>query len=205
MFSHFSSVGHLEEECYKETVQIEYAELPTQTDMSIYEIYYINKYKPYYNKDYNYDETTTLIKLEELQWEPYCLLYDEIIPECRRTKKKSRTKKQKIVINYNQSKDWNIEQKIKQFLTNSDYVQITKNLYDRTSTFDLLEHYKKWCYLNNFETDIEDTTTKCLKKVASKLGIAPCEVPKPRRARGYRGIKCIEKPVCSPLLNQQIS
>ena len=41
----FSGHTHLPDECYSKVKKIEYIECPTETDMSIKELYYINKYR----------------------------------------------------------------------------------------------------------------------------------------------------------------
>lgn len=46
---HFSSSGHLSGECYDKVDVIEYTTFNTKPEMDIYEIYYINKWKPKYN------------------------------------------------------------------------------------------------------------------------------------------------------------
>lgn len=47
-----------------------YSKLNTSVEMSIYELYYINKYKPKYNLMDNYNESTNL-QLSELTFEHY--------------------------------------------------------------------------------------------------------------------------------------
>lgn len=67
MSQHFSKSGHLIKECYDNTEKIEVAELNSKNDMRIYEIYYISKYKPFYNKEFKNNESISLI-LPELKW-----------------------------------------------------------------------------------------------------------------------------------------
>lgn len=64
---HFST-GHLPDECYIATSYIESIKLKSQAEMNIYEMYYINIYKPKYNKQEKYDEVVTL-ELKELAWD----------------------------------------------------------------------------------------------------------------------------------------
>jgi len=53
-----------------EVVGIEYAELETEADMNVYEVYLINKYKPYLNKDDKaHDELT--IEIPEPEFHTY--------------------------------------------------------------------------------------------------------------------------------------
>jgi len=49
---------------------IEYTELQTEADMNLYEIYFINKYKPPLNVDDKARDNLT-ITLPELQWQPF--------------------------------------------------------------------------------------------------------------------------------------
>ena len=58
---HFSSTGHLPQECYAEVDKIEYIKLPTKIDMDIKELYYINKWKPKYNIKDKQEETLDLM------------------------------------------------------------------------------------------------------------------------------------------------
>ncbi|MBR5225606.1 MAG: GIY-YIG nuclease family protein, partial [Clostridia bacterium] len=45
LLSRFKGHQHLPDECYRQTLKIEYIECQTEADMSIKEIYYINKYR----------------------------------------------------------------------------------------------------------------------------------------------------------------
>lgn len=53
--THFSSQGHLPQECYDEVKRVDYLELKTKNDMKIKELYYISKYKPIFNTHDKYD------------------------------------------------------------------------------------------------------------------------------------------------------
>ena len=66
----FSGHYHLPEECYSSTRKIEYANCNSKADLSIYESYYINKFKPIYNTDLKYDDELTIV-LPELFWNTY--------------------------------------------------------------------------------------------------------------------------------------
>lgn len=56
--------------CYLSVSKIEFCELNTDVDLTIYEIYYINKYRPIYNKaDKGIKKMT--IQLPELEWKEY--------------------------------------------------------------------------------------------------------------------------------------
>ena len=49
MNQHFTK-GHLPAECYKSVASIEYMKWKTKSDAQVMEVYFINKYKPRYNK-----------------------------------------------------------------------------------------------------------------------------------------------------------
>lgn len=55
---------------YSAVSHIEYAECATKADMFLYEIYYINKWKPPYNVDDRADDELTL-SLPELSFQPF--------------------------------------------------------------------------------------------------------------------------------------
>lgn len=62
---HFSNYGHLPKECYENTIRVECIEFSTKVEMDIKEIYYINKFKPEYNKNYkDGEESPNLAALE---------------------------------------------------------------------------------------------------------------------------------------------
>lgn len=68
MKQHFSEKGHLNKECYERVITIEYIELKNDIDMSIKELYYINKWNPEYNKkDNNRNKCETIIS-EDKHW-----------------------------------------------------------------------------------------------------------------------------------------
>ena len=69
MGQHFTK-GHLPQKCYDEVVKIEYIQWKTKCDAQIMEVYYIQKYKPRYNKqDKRLDNLT--LELEEKEWKLY--------------------------------------------------------------------------------------------------------------------------------------
>ena len=77
MGQHFSSKGHLPKECYKSVAKIEYIHWETKSDAQIMEVYYINKYKPKYNKqDKRLDSLT--IQLDEKEWKTYEVLKRQV-------------------------------------------------------------------------------------------------------------------------------
>ena len=69
MGQHFTK-GHLPKECYNSVAKIEYIHWKTKSDAQIMEVYFINKYKPKYNKqDKRLDNLT--LKLDEKEWKLY--------------------------------------------------------------------------------------------------------------------------------------
>lgn len=70
MNQHFTDNGHLPQQCYDECMVIEYAELKSDNEMRIYEIYYISKFKPKYNVVYN-DENNLSFELPDVDWTVY--------------------------------------------------------------------------------------------------------------------------------------
>ena len=66
---HFTK-GHLPKSVYEEVAKIEYIQWKTKCDAQIMEVYYIQKYKPRYNKqDKRLDNLT--LELEEKEWKLY--------------------------------------------------------------------------------------------------------------------------------------
>lgn len=47
---HFNGYGHLSDSCYKSVWKIEYIKLDNEINALLLETYYINKYRPFYNK-----------------------------------------------------------------------------------------------------------------------------------------------------------
>lgn len=69
MFKHFHS-GHLSPECYSEVSSIRYIECKTDLEMTIKEIYFIDKYKPKYNSVFVNDESMDPIKeFDDIKWD----------------------------------------------------------------------------------------------------------------------------------------
>ena len=56
---HFEK-GHLPKQCYNSIARIEYIKYPTKSDAMIMETYFINKYKPVYNKLNKQNDAITL-------------------------------------------------------------------------------------------------------------------------------------------------
>lgn len=65
----FNKAMHKYIDIFKVT-KVEYAETKTVADMYLYEIYYINKYKPPINRDDKANDDLT-VKLPELEFKPY--------------------------------------------------------------------------------------------------------------------------------------
>lgn len=85
---------HLPKECYEETKKIEVVFLPTQKDMNLAEIYYISKFSPKYNKNYNVEGEVINIPipyLDELKWEKF----EEKPKRIKKVKKVRKKKKEK--------------------------------------------------------------------------------------------------------------
>jgi hypothetical protein len=67
---HFTINGHLPQDCYDDTLKVEYAILNSKVEMDIYELYYINKCLPKYNVSDKCEEDFNLC-LPELNWQTY--------------------------------------------------------------------------------------------------------------------------------------
>lgn len=73
--NHFSGYGHLPETCYKNISKVEYIACKSITEMSIKEIYFINKYNPLYNTKDKYEDSDifSLKIFDENKWTKYNL------------------------------------------------------------------------------------------------------------------------------------
>ena len=76
MNQHFTK-GHLPKECYKSVAKIEYIKWKTKSDAQVMEVYFINKYKPKFNKQDKRSDTLT-IQLEEKEWKTYQVLKKQV-------------------------------------------------------------------------------------------------------------------------------
>lgn len=91
--THLSTSGHLPDACYRRINKIEYIDFPTTTDMSIYELYFINKFKPEYNKR-DKEESNLSAKIPNIDsWKLYKDFttradkdFDSVIKELNETK-----------------------------------------------------------------------------------------------------------------------
>ena len=72
MNQHFTK-GHLPAECYKSVASIEYMKFKTKSDAQVMEVYFINKYKPKFNK-LNKKSDALTINLGEENWKVYQVL-----------------------------------------------------------------------------------------------------------------------------------
>lgn len=68
MNQHFGTTGHLPSECYLSVETIEYIKIKSKIDMDIKELYYINKWKPFYNNQNKYDEELSISIDENEDW-----------------------------------------------------------------------------------------------------------------------------------------
>lgn len=59
---------HLPQPCYENLNKILYTEISNLTDLAIYEIFLIDKYKPEYNKEFNYASTSNLKISMNCKW-----------------------------------------------------------------------------------------------------------------------------------------
>lgn len=66
---------HSIEQLQSETDHIDFAMVPSEADMRMYELFYINKYQPKYNKRDLYKDGNT-INLPELTFQPYLTTSD---------------------------------------------------------------------------------------------------------------------------------
>lgn len=63
--------GHLPSKCYNQVARIEYIQYPTKADAMIMETYYINKFKPIYNKQSKQMDCVTIHIDKEKEWKLY--------------------------------------------------------------------------------------------------------------------------------------
>lgn len=72
MIQHFRTDGHLSDDCYDDVASVFYCQLNTKIEMDIYELYYIDKYRPNYNVMgiYESNEISNII-LPCVEWHDY--------------------------------------------------------------------------------------------------------------------------------------
>ena len=158
MNCHFGTSGHLPQECYRKTVKIEYAICESKTQMDIYEIYYINKFKPFYNTVDKNDEEDMIMQLPEKQWFVYnddnedynnkiIQDYEKIFYENEILKKENVELKESLKsTNCEKSED---ENKIPYSFTLKEIIEIYRNCKSET-----LEFYSKWIINNELCYDM---------------------------------------------------
>lgn len=71
IMQHFTGNGHLKSECYRQVKKIQYMQCKNDSDMKDKEIYFINKYKPKYNKVYIYEGNVHNTNYDLIQWHEY--------------------------------------------------------------------------------------------------------------------------------------
>lgn len=81
---HFNKNGHLPKECYKSVWKIEYIKVDSELNALLLETYYINKYRPKYNKlNKTYKATSTdNVNLKEIKenWKTYKVVHQSLAP-----------------------------------------------------------------------------------------------------------------------------
>lgn len=70
MANHFQR-GHLDQSCYNQIAKIEYKKYKTKSDAQVMEVFYINQYKPKYNKLNKQDDAITIKIEDEQSWKTY--------------------------------------------------------------------------------------------------------------------------------------
>ena len=76
MNQHFTK-GHLPKSVYEEVAKIEYIKHKTKSDAQVWEVYFINKYKPRYNTLNKKNDVLT-IDLGEENWKVYQVLKQQV-------------------------------------------------------------------------------------------------------------------------------
>ena len=74
---HFTK-GHLPKQCYNSVARIEYIRYKTKSDAMIMETYFINKYKPIYNKLNKQNDAITLELDAKEEWKTYRIYQNEV-------------------------------------------------------------------------------------------------------------------------------
>lgn len=76
MEQHFSGRGHLEKEQYEKVRHVEYIEVPTISDMTLTEAYFIQKWNPLFNKvkyeNFNQEGSLSSVIIESI-WKEFML------------------------------------------------------------------------------------------------------------------------------------
>ena len=81
---HFSKNGHLSKDCYNSVWKIEYIKVDSEINALLLETYYINKYRPKYNKLNKTYKATSLkdVNLKEIKdnWRTYKIVNGNLNP-----------------------------------------------------------------------------------------------------------------------------
>lgn len=81
---HFNKNGHLPKECYRSVWKIEYIKVDSELNALLLETYYINKFRPKYNKlNKTYRATSTdNVNLKEIKesWQTYKIVNPSLAP-----------------------------------------------------------------------------------------------------------------------------
>lgn len=81
--------AHLSVEAYLEKKKVEYVEIENQSDLAVYEIIFINHYKPKYNQANKYDEKLS-ITIPEFAWYDASQTKRQYV-NCKKTRKRNIT------------------------------------------------------------------------------------------------------------------
>jgi excinuclease UvrABC nuclease subunit len=81
---HFNKNGHLSKECYRSVWKIEYIKVDSELNALLLETYYINKYRPKYNKLNKTYRATSIdnVNLKEIKenWKTYKIVNQSLSP-----------------------------------------------------------------------------------------------------------------------------
>lgn len=85
---HFGKRGHLTKDCYNSVWKIEYIKVDSELNALLLETYYINKFRPKYNKlNKTYRSTNTEnVNLKEIQnnWKLYKIVNESFAPNMKK-------------------------------------------------------------------------------------------------------------------------
>lgn len=96
---HFNKSGHLPKECYNSVWKMEYIKVDSELNALLLETYYINKYRPKFNRlNKTYRATSTEnVNLKDIKdnWKIFRIVHPSLAPE--QPKSKKLTLKQNII------------------------------------------------------------------------------------------------------------
>lgn len=140
----FNKAMHKYIDIFKVT-KVEYAETKTVADMYLYEIYYINKYKPPINRDDKADDELT-IELPELVFKPYEIKLIDKWKKQRQEQVDNRRKKD-VCSRLSHEKYQNAKLIARKELTPELFDEWLKN--NHISDYNITdEEYFEWCLTN---------------------------------------------------------